>query len=174
MLNKNLIHADGFEQVDKTVSINSINETVPVEKAQLEKLIPHGQSMCLLDAVEFWDRQQIRCRAKSVFKRNNPMLENGHLYTAALIEYGAQAAAIHSGLIGGIQGKGPTAAPRPAYLGAVRGARFFVEQVADNVDQLSVSAQMLLNNTDGAVYTFCVSNGSESLVEGRLTVINQN
>lgn len=66
-----------------------------MEAKQLYALIPHQGPMMLLDCVESWDDTKIVCSATSHLDTNNPLRVNGRLSYIHVIEYGAQAAAIH-------------------------------------------------------------------------------
>ena len=72
----------------------------------VDELIPHAGSMCLLDTVERWDQDEIVCRASSHDDPDNPLSEDGRLAAVALVEYGAQAAAVHAALAGAGIGDG--------------------------------------------------------------------
>ena len=67
--------------------------------AELEALIPHAGGMCLLDTVESWDAETIHCRSLSHLRADNPLREKGRLAALHLAEYGAQAMAVHGGLL---------------------------------------------------------------------------
>lgn len=62
-------------------------------------LIPHSGNMCLLDKVMSWDEEKIHCCALSHRDPDNPLRRDGHLSTVNLIEYGAQAMAVHGALL---------------------------------------------------------------------------
>ncbi|MFC5743270.1 hypothetical protein [Dyella tabacisoli] len=66
-----------------------------IEAKQLYALIPHQGPMMLLDRVEAWDGAKIVCSATSHLDEHNPLKVNGRLSYIHVIEYGAQAAAIH-------------------------------------------------------------------------------
>ncbi|WP_266157337.1 hypothetical protein [Dyella silvatica] len=66
-----------------------------MDTKQLAAFIPHQGPMLLLDCVESWDDSKIVCSATSHLDANNPLKVNGRLSYIHVIEYGAQAAAIH-------------------------------------------------------------------------------
>src|SRR4026208_1011791 len=92
---------------------------VPVNKAEIRKLIPHSGLMCLLDEVTQWDDGSITCVTNTHRDSANPLRRDGRLSVVHAFEYGAQAAAVHGGLRARSAGTG---AP-PRNLGAVRGGR---------------------------------------------------
>ena len=57
-----------------------------IDRAWIAARIPHQGSMCLLDAVESWDEQQIVCRATSHALPDNPLRAAGSLGVANAIE----------------------------------------------------------------------------------------
>ena len=59
---------------------------------------PHGESMCLLDAVDSWDDRTITCRTSSHRDHRNPLRAGGRLMITAGLEYAAQAMGVHVGL----------------------------------------------------------------------------
>ena len=123
-----------------------------IERAAIEAMIPHSGAMCLLDAVEEWDEQHILCRTESHRRDDNPFLLEGQLDAVLLVEYGAQAAAIHASLLtekGAEQGirEGQT-----AYIGAVKNLQLYEPAVAPDIKTLHIEAQCILNNANGAIY----------------------
>jgi predicted hotdog family 3-hydroxylacyl-ACP dehydratase len=138
-----------------------------MHRNEIANLIPHGAAMCLLDTVENWDQQKIHCTTASHLRADNPLLTEGCLHATALIEYGAQAAAVHGGLIHSHLGN----AARPAYVGAVKGVQMSSAWLESSVKVLQVDAEMLLSNDSGAVYHFCVRSEADTLIQGRLTVV---
>ena len=139
------------------------------EASELQQLIPHGPGMCMLDKVEYWDQQTISCTSTSHRRAENPLLENGVLNTVILIEYGAQAAAVHAGLIHSALGN----AARPAFIGAVKDVQLYAQIVDPAQEVLTVNARVMLNDAGGAVYTFSVGDGERVIIRGRLSVIQQ-
>lgn len=68
-------------------------------KSQWAALIPHQGSMCLLDSVAHWDDVRIHARSGSHARDDNPLRRDGRLRALHLCEYGAQAMAVHGGLL---------------------------------------------------------------------------
>ena len=69
-----------------------------IQRQQIAQLIPHGEAMCLLDQITGWDEHHLNATTASHRLANNPLIENGRMDTVALVEYGAQAAAVHAAL----------------------------------------------------------------------------
>lgn len=137
----------------------------PLNRQQISVLIPHGDSMCMLDEVTSWDDEQIQCRSTHFAGDHNPLFEGGRLETVLLIEYAAQAAAIHAALLQSELGK-----PRPAYIGAVKNIELL--QAVSNTLAIEISAHCLLNNSSGAIYEFIATQENCTLIKGRL-ILNQ-
>ncbi|MFK7978150.1 MAG: hypothetical protein AB8C02_18600, partial [Halioglobus sp.] len=70
-----------------------------LDRRAISAMIPHDGAMCLLDAVEHWDQDTITCYSTSHHAADNPLRENGTLACITLVEYAAQAAAVHAGLV---------------------------------------------------------------------------
>jgi len=129
--------------------------------------IPHQGSMCLLDHVEAWDQQRIRCCAISHRAADNPLRAYGRLGAACGIEYAAQAMAVHGALLA------PPDSPRPqvGYLISVRGARLHVPRLDDIAADLRVEAICITHSENNILYHFSISAAGRPLLEGRAAVV---
>jgi predicted hotdog family 3-hydroxylacyl-ACP dehydratase len=139
-----------------------------IDRAAIAGLIPHAQRMCLLDAVEAWDAASIRCSTRSHRDPHNPLRSGERLAALHLCEYGAQATAVHGGLLAQRDHGGKAA---PGLLGALREVEFAVEHIDDIAEALTVSAHRLVAASDGWLYRFEVHAGSRWLARGRVSVI---
>lgn len=133
-----------------------------MDRTQIAALIPHGNSMCLLDQVVAWDSSRIHCRSQQFATEENPLFENNQLASVLLIEYGAQAAAVHAALLQSSLGEA-----RPAYIGAVKDVELLSAMV-DNSRALDLHAHCLLSSSQGAIYELEASQAGHSLLRGRL------
>lgn len=133
-----------------------------MERTQIAALIPHGDSMCLLDEVIAWDESQIHCRSHQFANTANPLFEDDQLDAVLLLEYGAQAAAVHAALLQSRLGES-----RPAYIGAVKDVEFLAA-IADNSLALDLHAQCLLSSSQGAIYELVAQQAGNTLLRGRL------
>ncbi len=138
-----------------------------IERSELEALIPHAGGMCLLDAVQAWDQNSITCVTHSHQLSDNPLRNLGVLHSLHLAEYGAQAMAVHGGLLA--RSEGLTAAP--GFLAMLRGLQLHRQQIDDLPGPLIVSAQQLLASDSGWTYSFEVHHEQTLLAEGRVTVM---
>jgi predicted hotdog family 3-hydroxylacyl-ACP dehydratase len=136
-----------------------------LDHAWIEAHIPHRGSMCLLDAVESWDTEQIVCRALSHRDPAHPLRAHGRLGAACAIEYAAQAMAVHGALL---------AHNSPPRAGMLTGMRNVVLHVArlDQLDaELRCAAWRLSGDTGMILYRFALSAGDQPVASGRATVI---
>lgn len=141
----------------------------PVDKATLCDLIPHAGDMCLLDEVLAWDEDKIECRSQSHLNQNNPLRNVQGLPSLALIEYGAQAMAVHGGLLARDQGGQIS----EGYLAALRDVDI-KDMLIDRLDlPLMICASKVMAQGGNMVYQFSVKAGEEVLASGRATVISQ-
>lgn len=129
--------------------------------------IPHQGRMCLLDGVESWDAEQIRCHAASHRAADHPLRAHGRLGAACGIEYAAQAMAVHGALLAPADG----AAPRAGYLVSVRGVELHVTRLDDIAEDLTVSASRLSGSGDTILYQFSVRAAERLLLAGRAAVV---
>lgn len=139
-----------------------------LDRQQLCALIPHDGDMCLLDRVEHWDDEHIVCTATGHKHADNPLRQDGHLPAVCGVEYGAQAMAVHGGLLAA----GGQA--RMGFLASVRDVRINVAQLDDCGETLRVSATCLINNDNNQMYEFTLHDGDELIMSGRAAVFLQN
>ena len=127
----------------------------------IAKLIPHGKNMSLLEKVAAWDDNSIRCCAVNFLSTSNPLIEGGLLDNIILIEYAAQAVAVHLSLLSGSFGT-----PRTAYIGAVKDI-VLMQQIQPHIE-IEISAFGLLKNGNGCVYEFNATQNTTSVISGKL------
>jgi predicted hotdog family 3-hydroxylacyl-ACP dehydratase len=110
---------------------------LPFYKNKIEQLVPHSGSMCLIDRVDYWDEQTIRCASTSHQDPDNPLRLDGKLSSIHLLEYGAQAMAIHGGLI--------AKTSTQAVLAAVRDVSIIIDEIDHLTDEIIISATVEIN-----------------------------
>jgi predicted hotdog family 3-hydroxylacyl-ACP dehydratase len=135
--------------------------------ADIRELIPHGGSMCLLERVVSWDALCLRAATTTHRQADNPLLRNGKLDSVHLCEYGAQAMALHGGLLA--QQRGERAAP--GLLVSLRDVVLRPIAVQECAGELEVFALRLLGDGNGWQYEVKVSNQSRELASGRVAVV---
>jgi len=132
-------------------------------------LIPHQGAMSLLDRVLRWDGTSIEALATSHRSATNPLRAHGELRAVHLCEYGAQAAAVHGGLLA--RAAGATAAP--GYLVSLRDVTFARRRIDDLAGELAIRAELLLQDSDSWQYRFAVGHEDATLASGRLAIIRR-
>ncbi len=138
-----------------------------IKRDQLCSLIPHAGGMCLLDAVENWDETSISCVANSHRDPSNPLRRNDQLNAVHLLEYGAQAMAVHGGLLEHMKGN----LDAPKLLVALRDAKFQVQRIDTIPGDIIIEASALLNIDDGQIYKFKILSHGQVLCSARATVM---
>ena len=105
----------------------------------IEALVPHAGGMCLWDEVLDWNGDTIRLRARNHRDAAHPLRSDGRLRAIHLCEYGAQAMAVHGGLLA--QQAGGVAAP--GMLVALRGVELHVARIDDLPGPIECEARLL-------------------------------
>lgn len=136
-------------------------------KSDWAGLIPHAGAMCLLDDVVGWDAATIHARSVSHVRVDHPLRSDGRLRALHLCEYGAQAMAVHGGLLA--RAAGATAAP--GYLVSLRDVELCVARVDDLAGVLDVHAERLLGGDGSWQYAFRVEHAGATIASGRAAVI---
>jgi predicted hotdog family 3-hydroxylacyl-ACP dehydratase len=130
-------------------------------------LIPHRGAMCLLDAVVAWDDERIHMTTRSHARADNPLRSDGRLRAVHLCEYGAQAMAVHGGLLAARAG----ASAAPGFLVALRAVRLHVDRIDALPQALDVHAESLAAGDASWQYAFRVECAGRVLAEGRAAVM---
>lgn len=136
-------------------------------KAQWQHLIPHQGAMCLLDTVIAWDETRIQVSAISHRDATNPLRDDGQLRSVHLCEYGAQAMAIHGGLLAQRDGR----VVAPGLLVSLRAIKLHVARIDDLPGDLAVHAEKLLDSGASWQYGFRFEHAGALLAEGRAAVM---
>lgn len=138
-----------------------------IKHDELCSLIPHSFDMCLLDHVESWDETNIICHSNSHLLDSNPLRKNNSLSSVHLLEYAAQAMAVHGGLHDREQGKKMT----EGYLAALRDVNINLCEIDKMQSSLRIEANQILSQGGNMIYNFAVSTDNTDLVTGRATVV---
>lgn len=131
----------------------------------ISRLVPHAGDMMLIDAVESWDDGHIVCRAAVANPARHPLARDGVLPAAALAEYGAQAMAVHGGLLAARR-----ETPRQGLLAGLNDLELRCEQI-DRPVRMTIKAWCEMHGATGSVYRFEVSADSGVLATGQATVV---
>lgn len=132
-------------------------------------LIPHQGAMCLWDEVVGWDAASIRLRTASHTRAGNPLRSDGILRALHLCEYGAQAMAVHGGLLA----KDAGGAPKAGMLVALRGVELHRARIDDLPGALEGEAELLAAGAGSQQYAFRIQHAGTLLAEGRAAVVLQ-
>lgn len=138
-----------------------------LERDAIAALIPHQGGMCLLEHVVEWNAQSIRLTTSSHVSATNPLRSAGRLRAVHLCEYGAQAMAVHGGLVA--QATGGRA--DPGLLVSLRDVKLYCDYVDDRAGELTIEAHRLLEGGGSWQYRFTVKHADTVLAEGRAAVM---
>lgn len=131
----------------------------------IAELVPHAGSMVLLDRIIFFNPETIHCQADLVPDQRHPLVVDGRLPATALAEYGAQAMAVHGGLL-----EAPDRLPRPGRLAGLSHLDLAVDALLDPVC-LDVHVRCLSSERSGQIYQFEVLAEDRWLARGRATIM---
>lgn len=137
-----------------------------LDRAWIASHIPHQGTMCLLEQVDSWDRDHIRCRSTTHRHSDNPLRGHGVLGSACGIEYAAQAMAVHGALLAA-----ENETPKAGYLTSVRSVVVHVPRLDDIEAALEVEAERLSGDDNTILYGFAVRAAGRLLLEGRAAVV---
>ena len=138
-------------------------------REQIASLVPHAGSMCLWDEVVSWDAHRIHLRACNHRDPMHPLRHHDRLRAVHLCEYGAQAMAVHGGLLA--QQDGGRA--RPGMLVALRGVELHVARIDDLPGAIECEAEALVVGDSGQQYAFRITHDGMLLATGRAAVMLQ-
>jgi predicted hotdog family 3-hydroxylacyl-ACP dehydratase len=137
------------------------------DRQHILTLIPHAGRMCLLDSIQHWSDSAIVCVTASHRDPENPLRRQGQLAALHLAEYGAQAMAVHGGLLAAKAG-GRAA---PGMLVSLRNIQLEVERLDDRDGMLAITATRLVADAGGWMYQFEAWVADQHLGSGRVAVI---
>lgn len=138
-----------------------------IGKERIRSLVPHAGSMCLLDAVEQWDQTSITCLAHTHTAPDHPLRRHGQLAAVHLVEYCAQAMALHRGLVSESQGE---RAP-PGWLVSARDFKLRVARLDDLTGPLTIRARELVYFEGGTQYDISAEAHGRVIGGGRISVV---
>lgn len=135
-------------------------------KKEIEALIPHTGTMCLLDRVLSFSNLEIVCQTQTHLASDNPLKSLTGLSKIHLIEYGAQTIAIHGGLVAGRAKQ-----PRIGYIAMVKSVKWGRFNAA--TEFLTVSSKIEMADDSSKLYTFTISDAEHKEVcSGRVMVVH--
>lgn len=134
---------------------------------RIQELLPHAGSMCLLEDVLEWDERQVVLETRTHERTDHPLRRAGHLDMLHLCEYGAQAMAVHGGLLARRAGR----RAMPGMLVSLRDVGLAPGDLAACAGPLRVRATRLHGDDAGWQYAFEVTHGTRTLAAGRAAVV---
>ena len=138
-----------------------------IEHDEICELIPHSGQMCLLDRVIRWDETSIECESGSHMLSDNPLRNEGSLPSICLVEFGAQAMAVHGSLLAREQGR----KFGNGYLAALRDLQIVSRDVSQTSSNLQIEAEKLMAQGGSLIYKFWIKIHNICVVQGRATVV---
>lgn len=138
-----------------------------IDREEILSLIPHQGAMCLWDEVLEWDAGSIHLRAGNHRDPAHPLRADGRLHAVHLCEYGAQAMAVHGGLLA--RESGGIAAP--GMLVALRGVELHAARIDDLTGDIECVAEVLAQSPASQQYAFRITHAGTLLAEGRAAVM---
>ena len=130
-------------------------------------LVPHAGDMCLLDGVLAFDASSIHAVSTSHVLASHHLRGPHGLHSVHLAEYGAQAMAVHGGLLGRARG----GAVKAGVLVALRGVTLHVDRIDDLAGDLVGVAELLMDSDSSQQYGFRILHGDDVIAEGRAAVM---
>jgi len=130
-------------------------------------LIPHTGDMCLLDSVERWDEDKILCISQTHRNMHNPLRNDNGLPMLSLIEYGAQAMAVHARLLAEVD----SLTTVEGYLAALRDIQVAQGWLSDIESALEIHAERIYSDAGNMIYLMNIHSSGKLLASGRATVV---
>ncbi|MFY8134535.1 MAG: phosphotransferase [Aquimonas sp.] len=144
--------------------------TLPGSRSEIEQLIPHAGGMCLLERVLSFDDTGLHAQSEAHRDAAHPLRRAGRLSALHLCEYGAQAMAVHGGLLAAREGR---VAP-PGLLVSLRGIELSRELIDDLPGPLDVYAQDVADSGAGWQCSFRIEHAGVVLATGRAAVLRRD
>jgi predicted hotdog family 3-hydroxylacyl-ACP dehydratase len=130
-------------------------------------LLPHRGKALMLERVVRRDESLIVTRTTTHRAADHPLRHDGRLASVSLIEYGAQAMALHGALLDRDAGR----EPQSALLVLVRDFVATRDYIDDLDGELEISASVLLASRTSWQYAFEASHDGRLIASGRVTAM---
>jgi predicted hotdog family 3-hydroxylacyl-ACP dehydratase len=148
--------------------------SAPLGYAEIAPLLPHAAPMVLLDRVDSWDAQTIRCSAQSHLALDNPLRQDGILSIYTGVEYAAQAQALHARLTAP-SGDGALRKGFVAVASKVEAPMSDLDKQVVDLDEiaapLDIELTQLAVNDASSLYRFSLSAAGQLLLQGELLAV---
>ena len=139
-----------------------------LERAQIAALVPHAGTMCLWDRVLAHDAGSIELEADNHRDPAHPLRSADGLLAVHLCEYGAQAMAVHGGLLAA-----DGAQARAGMLVALRDVQLACARIDGLEGPLHCRAILLAAGAASQQYEFEIDHQGRMLARGRAAVMLQ-
>jgi len=139
-----------------------------LEHQAICELIPHAGEMCMLDAVKDWNENSITCLSRAHRNKDNPLRNHNGLPMSSLIEFGAQAMAVHGCLLVGDE----DTVMAEGYLAALRNVSFAEGWLSDIEEELEIYAECLFADEGNMIYAMKIESQGKVLISARATVVS--
>lgn len=138
-----------------------------IGRAEILEHVPHAGRMCLIDEVASWDAGGIVCVARGHRAHDHPLRRFGRLSSVHLIEYGAQAMAIHGALLELERG----AKAQPGMLVSVRDFQARLATLDGLAGALTIEARSQMTRPGALIYEFRCLHEGVAFANGRVAVM---
>lgn len=134
-----------------------------------DRLLPHAGNARMIERVLRWDDDEILAATTQHQAPDNPLRRDGRLAAVHLVEFAAQAMAIHGGLRDTAAGR----EPQPALLVSVRDVVLTCDRIDDLAGELEITARVLLAQPGNWQYSFNVTHQGTQIASGRIAAMAQ-
>ncbi|HET7812058.1 MAG TPA: hypothetical protein VFL16_15920 [Steroidobacteraceae bacterium] len=134
----------------------------------IARLLPHAGDSILIERVVGWDAEHIRVATTLHRSADNPLRRHGHLAAVNVVEFAAQAMALHGGLRGEVGRP-----PRAALLVSVRDLVLRREYLEKLEGELEIVAHALMIDPQSWQYGFTVLHSGSEIASGRIAAMAQ-
>jgi predicted hotdog family 3-hydroxylacyl-ACP dehydratase len=138
------------------------------DRSSLRGLLPHQGSMFLIERIAHFDRSGIECLTSTHRDPHNPLRDASGLPVHAAIEYAAQAAGLHGGLLN--RAVNPEAPPQQGYLAVISQLHWSVERLDDLPGPLRIRARRTAVTAGGRAYHVDVDHADSPILSGDLVI----
>lgn len=137
------------------------------DRAAILRLIPHQGASCLIDAVIEWDAERIVCISEGHRAPDHALRRQDRLSPLVLIEYGAQAMAVHAALLAASEGR----FAERRLLVSTQAVELDCADVALLGSPLHIHAERRFADAAGALYGFEIFSADHRCAWGRVGVL---
>ena len=136
----------------------------------IDVLLPHAGTARMIERVLRWDADRIVAATARHRAADNPLRRDGRLAAVHLVEFAAQAVAIHGGLRNAAEGR----PPQPALLVSARDVQVTRDYIDDLPGEIEIEAHALLINQASWQYEFTVRHAGAAIASGRVAAMAQD